>query len=250
MTSLLVDAGNTRLKWALLNQGVLSNVGHARQGEWAAFDRLIEQVDIDDAWVSSVAGESVQQKLRQRLMEASVPCRVVGVSKSAAGVENAYRSLTELGVDRWVAAIGSQMAFAGKSRVIVDAGTAVTVDWVNEKNVFQGGAILPGAHLMHDSLVGNTSDIHSEFSVVESSLGRSTRDCVNAGTQFGLAGAIERIIAEYAKIAGQTTISVVICGGDAVWLHKLLRCHSVLDTDLIFKGLQLLAKNKNDTANK
>ena len=244
---LLFDAGNTRLKWAVAN----------------ADDALLETGVIDYASLQSgiaelgarfsitcVAISSVIEAERNQCLDdlcwqhCGQRPMFARVSKEACGVSNTYRAQERLGVDRWVAAMGVSDA-PGVNRVIVDAGTAVTIDLVTADNAFAGGVILPGAKLMHDSLVGETVGIDSQRGRVSSVIGKTTDECVNAGASYGLVGAIDRVISEMAASqSSKKPWRVYLCGGDADWLSELMRIDLPISLapNMLFTGLVNLVK--------
>ena len=128
---------------------------------------------------------------------------------------------------------------------MVDAGTAVTIDLVSAANRFEGGVILPGFVTMHDALLGRTAGVESEFHQVSSVVGRNTSECVNAGAQFGLIGAVEKVVSEMSKSAtlgidgGEPRILVM--GGDAKAIIGGTSMKVELQPDMIFNGLILLS---------
>lgn len=249
---LLFDAGNTRLKWAIAKADgqILEAKSMRYDGVSDALSGVAKNFEVTEISISSVAGSSRNLKLTDLCeSEFGLKPSFAEVSSRACGVTNRYLSLDSLGVDRWVAALGATMGAslgdpaAGTrrvNRVIVDAGTAVTVDLVNAENEFLGGAILPGAKMMHDSLVGETAGIKSEPLNVSSAIGKDTQQCVNVGAKYGLAGAVDRVIGEFVCALGETEEwQVVVCGGDAQWLMGLLKTPLPIcyQPNLIFQGL-------------
>jgi len=246
---LLLDAGNTRLKWALAGPDhVIVNTGIiAYDALSAGLKGLAANIMIDAIAVSSVAGVERDQQLCHLCQEYfQLSPLFARVSAAACGLDNDYQALDRLGVDRWVAALGLA-ELSGINRIIVDAGTAITVDVVSANDVYLGGVILPGAKLMHDSLVGETAGIFSQHSVVSNVIGKTTDQCVNAGTSYGLAGAIERVIQEMQTIETNREFwRVYLCGGDAQWLSRLLSIDlPVFEMpNLLFDGLLNMIKSE------
>jgi type III pantothenate kinase len=123
---------------------------------------------------------------------------------------------------------------------VVDCGTAVTVDALSADGEFLGGAVFPGLRLLRDSLVQGTAGIPATEGDATDCLARSTADGVAAGTLFGLAGAVERLIDEYRRTLGETT-RVFLTGGDAPALAARLRAAHTPVPDLVLKGLARIA---------
>jgi len=239
---LLIDNGNTRTKWAVFDGKSLLKSGAILNSKLD--DLELPKVETSLAIASSVATNAVLEQLAA-LVLAQTGCKLqlVEVSRVAGSLQNGYKDLEQLGVDRWVAAIGAYARYPNVDSVVIDAGTAVTIDWVSSQGVFEGGAILPGLQLMHDSLVGNTAGIYSTVLEVNSVIGMSTEECVNSGAFFGLVGAIERVVNEIVQSRPHRAnpCNVLVCGGDAQKLLPRLPGSFNFEPDLIFNGLQVLA---------
>jgi len=137
--------------------------------------------------------------------------------------------------------LGARSIVSRGALIVIDAGTAITIDLVSAENSFEGGVILPGFETMHDSLLGRTAGIESDRQAVESVLGKNTRDCVNAGVQYGLIGAIERIVAEISAGISSDSLRLLIMGGDANVIVANSELEVELQLDMIFCGLMLLS---------
>ncbi|MCR4300129.1 MAG: type III pantothenate kinase [Sulfuricaulis sp.] len=242
--NLLVDLGNSRLKWT-----------QQTTGQWHAeavpldSEKNIE-VLFDKVWgkiaeprrvvVCSVSHpESVDALGQWTQSRWSVAAHIVRPQAEQLGVKNLYRRPEQLGADRWAALIGAR-GLTASAACVVDAGTAVTVDALSGKGEFLGGAIFPGLKLLRESLVRGTVAITAGTGEASDSLGRSMEDGIAAGTLFGLAGAVERLIEEYRRTLGGS-MNIFITGGDAPWLSPRLRVSSTPAPDLVLKGLARIA---------
>lgn len=241
--NLLIDLGNSRLKWALHGPGL-----------WRTDAALLDKQDIapllDTVWDKIATPEkvvvcSVSTPERLRALEQwvqarwSVAPRIVRAQTEQLGVRNRYRQPEQLGVDRWVALIGAR-GLTTSAACVVDCGTAVTVDALSAEGEFLGGAVFPGLRLLRDSLVQGTAGIPATEGDATDCLARSTADGVAAGTLFGLAGAVERLIDEYRRTLGDT-MQVFLTGGDAPALAARLRAAHTPVPDLVLKGLARIA---------
>jgi len=213
---LLIDIGNTRIKWAFWHNDQLVNASVADHASFAEqFEKEIASNGNTpaSAWVCSVGLKKTLKAVQAEVEKAfGLKCHHVTVTKQACGLTNDYNNLSNLGVDRWVAAIGARTLEKEGDLIVIDVGTAVTIDWVSNANVFEGGAILPGQQLMHDSLVGQTANIRSELLDNHQIIGKDTKECVNSGTGYGVVGAIERIVYEMQKLM-KTPSKIIITGG-------------------------------------
>lgn len=241
--NLLVDLGNSRLKWAQQDSA-----------RWSADAVALNAEDIvpllDRAWsgyarpqhvvVCSVSSpqrlSALEQWVRARW---TVTPRVIRAQAEQLGVKNLYRRPEQLGADRWAALIGTR-GLTSSAACVVDCGTALTVDALSRDGEFLGGAIFPGLRLLRDSLVHGTEAIDAVEGDAADCLGRSTADGVTAGVLFGLAGAVERLIDEYRQTLGGT-MEVFLTGGDAPRLAPRLRMTTTSVPDLVLRGLARIA---------
>lgn len=248
--NLLVDIGNTRLKWSLLDGnetlatgGCLASdmVGAETPNDLAQY--LAHAESINAVWVSHVGSRDVLHWFIEHWCHA-LPAKKINRAKvvcSTAGIRNDYKDFDKLGVDRWVAAIGARSIEANGDLLVIDAGTAVTIDWLSIDNVYEGGAILPGAKLMHDALISNTARIRSEYTDTVQIVGKSTSECVNSGVGYGLVGAVERVVFEMENVINRP-VKILLTGGAAVMLQQRLKKPVRLVPDLVLAGLAVLAE--------
>jgi len=242
--NLLIDLGNSRLKWAQQ----APDLWHI---EAVPLDGKKDFVSLlNNAWgkittpqkvlVCSVSTSERMQALEKWVQARwSVTPQIVRAQAEQLGVRNRYRQPEQLGVDRWVALIGAR-GLTSSAACVVDCGTAVTVDALSAEGEFLGGAVFPGLRLLRDSLVQGTAGIPATEGDATDCLARSTADGVAAGTLFGLAGAVERLIDEYRRTLGATT-RVFLTGGDAPALAVRLRAAHTPVPDLVLKGLARIA---------
>jgi type III pantothenate kinase len=241
MSVLLIDVGNTRLKWLLMEEhgrrrGAVEHRGDAWDG---MLDDLRDQMDPPAAVaLASVVGDSVEQALGQ-WVAAHWPHAlwyVARVQREACGIVNAYRDPGQLGVDRWLAMIGAR-AVVGLPVCVVDCGSAVTVDVVDAEGRHRGGVIFPGLRLLRSSLRTGTR-LSSAGSPGEEFPPRDTATAIAEGTLRGLAGSIERLADELAAAAGPG-MKRVLTGGDAARLLPMLGAGFSCEDDLVLEGLEL-----------
>ena len=241
--NLLIDLGNSRLKWAQQDAG-----------RWHTDAALLEAEDmaplLDRVWsgmtvprqvvVCSVSDPRRLQTLEQWVRARwSMAPRVIRSQAEQLGVKNRYREPEQLGADRWAALIGAR-SMTSSAACVVDCGTAVTVDALSAEGEFRGGMIFPGLRLLRDGLAGGTVGIKITDGSDADCLARSTADGVAAGTLFGLAGAVERLIHEYRRTLGDS-MQVLLTGGDAPQLGPRLSVAFTPVPDLVLKGLARIA---------
>jgi len=247
---LLIDLGNTRLKWSVLEKNKLTTKGelvHVGQelsdvlGGYDEFPNMLERVVI-----SSVAGSQATKVILEffKSFYALKP-EFVTVADEAFGVKNSYVTPDRLGVDRWVAMIGAFAEFGG-SVCIVDAGTAITVDSLDESGRHLGGVIAPGYRLMLGSLASGTSDLDPNAAPPEALAGdifaTDTLPAIQRGAAYAMAALVDRAVTEAEKSFSSGS-HVILTGGDAGMIQPLLEHDSKLVADLILRGLAVFARN-------
>lgn len=244
--NLLVDVGNSRLKWARAGAELWETAAAplGDQVEDSMLDRLwltmpapqrVVVASVNEDWTSRV----LDSWLRERW---SLRAHTVQPQRELLGVRNHYHDPATLGADRWVALIAAHHLTAGPV-CIVDCGTAVTIDALSADGDFLGGVILPGLQLLRTSLVQGTKSIRTTDGDAATCLARSTADAVAAGALFGLAGAVERVLAEHRQALGPE-MTTLITGADASLVLSRLRAGGPVAEmpDLVLRGLALIAE--------
>jgi type III pantothenate kinase len=248
MTALLMDIGNTRLKWGVLDDGAIRRTGHIsqekvrRDGLTALTSKLPRRVDA--AFASNVAGTSFATRISGVVgMHCNCDMQFARSDREACGVTNSYRQPRRMGVDRWVAMIGAWDEIHAAC-LVVDAGTAVTIDALDGNGQHLGGQILPGVTLMSDALASSTSDIPdtSRRSIRGASgmeiFANNTGGAVAHGTLSAVTGAIER--AARALRDSRQDPELILTGGDASRILKSLDGEPIHRPHLVLQGLAKL----------
>ena len=252
MTSLLLDIGNSRLKWGVLDDGAIRRTGHISQeairdqGLVALTSRLPRRVS--SVFASNVAGNSFATRLSGVVgMHCDCDVHFARTAKKAGGVTNSYGQPRRLGVDRWAAMIGA-WAEVQAACLIVDAGTAVTIDALDGSGQHLGGQILPGVTLMAKALASHTSDLPNiRHKAVKQASGMqifasNTGGAIAQGTLNAVVGAIER--AFRVLLAEGSDATIVLTGGDASRILKSLSEESLHRPHLVLQGLAQLLENR------
>lgn len=238
---LLLDQGNTNLRWAAVeggNQIVTSGVVSADR---PLGDVLRSLPDVAAASFSSVLVSSVASNTRNRELS-EVVVRTFGsepkflaAMDSLAGLKNGYRDATRLGCDRWLTMLGARTIQDGPL-LVVDAGSAVTVDAVRRSGEHLGGFIVPGYELQCHALTTGTAGVGVAIATPERGWGRDTQTAVVNGVVLALAALIDRSLRELRQGVDET-VSLVLTGGDAHRIAPCLESHYLLDEILIFRGM-------------
>jgi len=242
---LLVDVGNTAIKWGLCKAGKIVTADRFVHRD----NDLTEQLPRhwtslqapDEVCIASVAGEALNTTLSAWIRQQwSLSPRFISTTDAACGVTNAYPVAEDLGVDRWAALIGAHHHTRG-AVCIVDCGTAITVDLLAANGHHQGGLILPGVELLKRGVQQDTARVRPATEVQAASLlVNNTGAAVHGGAVYMAVAAIDRIIDDIAATQHQD-FEVVITGGDAGTMLPLLARSAHHDPALVLKGLAVLA---------
>ena len=245
--NLLVDIGNSRIKWALTNGNTLGELGAIVHGTdnatyllreaWQPLDKP-EKISV--ANVAGAEAEALVRLLSEQLW--SLVPDFARVERSCCGVTNAYDDIGQLGVDRWLAILAAWSMYR-KPLCVISVGTALTIDIVDNAGRHLGGYIIPGPVLMQESLIDNTSGIAVPVTEeYELCYGKNTIECIRNGAALAAVAAIEKNIADM-KQEYSTDMHCVISGGGAVQLKTLLSVDIDYEPQLVLKGLLLLQDN-------
>ena len=252
MAVLLVDVGNTRIKWAHLRGVRLGKSQAAVHSAWSTTTyarRLFGQgAPPTQLWVTSVAGPRVNRALAAAARRAGVATTFVVVPRSGGGVKVGYLEPWRLGSDRFVAAVGAHELFPRVPVCVVGVGTAMTVDLLAGDGRHRGGAIIPAPALMVDTLLTRTHGIHRRARGGRAGEGaklfaRSTRAGLVQGARYAAAALIDRAVEEAWALLGRKPF-VVLTGGQAGAIRTLLRSSCVVVPDLVLRGLAVLARRE------
>lgn len=228
---LLIDAGNTRIKWAVADAGgSWLHQGAVARGEVASLATAWRQagLGVERVCVSNVAGPALRETLDDILMQvfgAAVVIEWFASTPERAGLRNGYRHPGQLGCDRFAAAIGARALFPGQELVVATCGTATTIDVVSAQGVFVGGMILPGLGTMAASLASSTAQLPQidVISPQEQPFADNTVDAIVSGCIAAQAGAIEHALDERRRQAPGRPLRCVLAGGAGAVLAPHLR---------------------------
>ena len=238
MSTLLLDAGNTRIKWIFAEDlGCLPAATWTHDEPWP---QAWDERTITAIWLSSVRAAAVDAELSQGL-QARYGCHVRQARSSAhaCGVTNAYRQPERLGVDRWLAVLAA--AARPGAALIIDAGTALTIDALDAAGRHLGGRILPGQRLMIDALQRHTAGIRIEatlLSELSPGFADHTAAAVAQGVLSAQQGAVRLAYEQMGRLYPQEELRVLLTGGDGAALIDLFPAACVeWDPDLVLRGL-------------
>ena len=249
--TLLFDVGNTFIKWGLLDELKLVDLGCIRNEDFLAkeCDALIELIPPDAGRVIAccVASNNIDAKLTT-LIANNYDCLIEYVQSEsmAYGIRSGYQDASQLGVDRWVAMIAAKTQFSGDITVI-DLGTAVTIDTIDEFGDHIGGQILPGLQLMLSSLDKKTDritlpSISNDLTNMKINFwADNTNDAIIFGACNAICRAIERAIICLQENGHSPT--VILTGGDALVFKNLMNEGYRHRPNLVLEGLAIIANS-------
>lgn len=247
MVSLLLDVGNTRVKWGFVRAGLYEYSGSVPLAGLSV-DQFLQQVSPDgvkpQSVIMSAVGDGDWLKLLRFTLTHVWSARLVEVvaEKERDGLINGYAQAGRLGTDRWCALLGAWRS-SSEAVCVVDSGTALTMDVVNHGGEHLGGLIVPGLGMMRDCLKQGTAKVGSSLQQDAASdavpvgvLGRNTEQCVVGGSLWTLAAGVERLRLQAVDLVGGP-MRCVITGGDAQQLLPLLSGDWEWVPDLVLRGL-------------
>ena len=243
---LLIDAGNTSIKWALVEAG-------AAPGTWVASGALAHDDLAPGIWaghavaralISNVAGSALGLRLALALPD-GVPQDWFASQAQLAGLHNGYRNPLQLGCDRFAAAIGAHALAPDSALIVATCGTATTIDAITPDGLFLGGLILPGLGLMASSLARNTSQLPQvgAGAPIKPGFADNTDDAIINGCLTAQAGAIERACT--ALEAQYGTVGCILSGGAAGFIAPTLSRQHKMVANIVLIGLQVAANDKD-----
>lgn len=233
------DIGNTRTKWRLLedggcvDRGALNTVDRGFQG--LPVNPVIERVR-----VACVAGSELESKLQVWVSEnLGLSCEFARTGAHAAGLTNCYEQPDKMGVDRWLAALAAYHEYRS-AVLVIDVGSALTAEVIDDNGCHIGGYIIPGAGLMRQVLLAETEQVRFDDALpVSLALGRSTAEAVSYGIAVAMVGTIKQLIEQAAQsLPGD--FNIVLTGGGAESVRPYLPDTLDWRPDLVLDGLRFL----------
>jgi type III pantothenate kinase len=248
---ILLDAGNSRFKWTRLRSGSLSDVSSQEYGFQDRAQAVLTSLEMSEPGrivVSSVLGGEFKEKFT-RLAKArfGLNPEFVVPTKSGYGVRLAYDDPTVFGADRFSALVAARHKF-DQACVVVDCGTAVTIDALTADGQHLGGLIFPGLELMRHSLLEHTARIDVGLENNGGLFGRSTSHGVRGGTLRALVGGIDQVVqgmtAHITEQFGESHVKYLMTGGTGAYVISHLAADYHLEPWLVLQGLASIAEVK------
>ena len=247
MTALLLDLGNSHWKAALARGNEVERVVQGGYGDAAELSvaiagvaglgvdtvLLASVVDADlTGWVSSIVHDRLGLTVHQVLSTDPMPDLVSG-----------YRKPEQLGVDRLLAMVAARACSSG-ALCVIDAGTAVTIDFVDPLGQHRGGFILPGKRMFRECLLTNTSIPRDQRVDEQALLGRDTATAVALAGRYAVAGIVARFATGPHSLFPESEIHTFVGGGDADDIIELLPRPCTKLSDLVLRGLAVVSVSR------
>lgn len=249
---LLIDMGNSSIKWATLEQSQLSsqqripyhkdNLDNLLTQAWSALS-----VPSQGVWISNVAGPQKAEILAHWLKTHwGLMPTFLKTSHYECGVKNGYDNPKQLGVDRWLALIGAHHLEKGRL-CVVDCGTAVTIDVLSANGHHQGGLIIPGVTTMYKALLTDTyalahlNNLHQREE--KSLLAHDTHTGITLGTLYAVIGLLEHIINTLEM--PENPLKLILTGGTTPALESFLQIPYRHIPDIVLRGIVAVVNQSN-----
>ena len=233
--NLCVDQGNSRTKVAVFEQNVLQKTFVFEQFTDTEFSSLLEQFPIKRCIISSVRNICIESF---DFVTTKVEKMIFLNHNTPIPVQNRYETPETLGKDRLAAIVGANYLKPNDNILVIDAGTAITYDYINDKSQYLGGNIAPGLNMRCKALHSFTQKlplVNPNDEIDNAILGRNTFSAIQKGVSQGLIYEIEGYISELN--AKNANFSVFLTGGDANYFFNRLKSPTFVEIFLVLIGL-------------
>ena len=234
---LVIDVGNTRIKAAVFEDATLFEI--------FVFSKIELQKNIENILkkfekITDLVVSSVGDVEKQSFLVYNEVLNVHFLShEDPFPFQNCYATPKTLGIDRMVLAAGATLQFPNQNRLVIDAGTCVTYDFIDEENNYLGGAIAPGLRLRYEALHNFTAKLPLlSLESPKDFIGTSTSESIHSGVVNGFVYEIDGFIDEYK--ARYSNFIIILTGGDTDFLAKRLK-------NTIFANSNFLLESLNQT---
>ena len=241
---LTIDVGNTKVKAAVFENNTLLyksvfNINH--------FKKEIEKTLNDYNLIENMIVASVGKIEEAAFLHFNKQVKVYFITRDYSyPFQNSYSSPNTLGIDRLVLAAGAVLNYPNKNRLIIDVGTCITYDFIDENDNYFGGAISPGIKLRYEALHNYTSNLPLLVKELpESTIGNSTNQSIHSGVINGITYEIDGFINDYSNI--YKNFIIILTGGDSDFLVNRLKNNIFANQNFLLESLnQLFQYNQND----
>jgi type III pantothenate kinase len=235
---LLLDVGNSRCKWAYLENAAWLKQGVADHADWSPMRREFAALPMPSRIIiSNVGGAEMVPRLQELCARWPAPLEFVLAQAGQCGVKNGYDDPSRLGSDRWAALIAAWQKMQ-RACLVVNCGTATTIDALSDKGEFLGGLILPGVTLMQQSLLQRTANL-GETKGLPQNFPRNTADAIQSGVLRATLGAVDH---QYDLLKSEAAVVCILSGGAADQIRPYLKMPVQQVEHLVLEGLQVIGE--------
>lgn len=242
--NLIIDIGNSYSKIALFRGESIFHLSSIKSNDFKLLINEIKKIknkysEINKVIISSVSSEHIEI---DNFLKEKFKVYIKLSHKTKIPIKNLYKTKETLGKDRLAAIIGANNIYPNNNVLVFDAGTALTIDFINNKNEYLGGGISPGIKMRFNALNYFTKklpnlNLDNEFC---SDFGTSTESSIKSGVQNGILNEIEGYILKYSKKYKE--LKIIFTGGDTFFFDKRLTNEILSDPNLVLKGLNIILK--------
>lgn len=244
---MLVDIGNSRIKWCWQSKRVeqqsVTAISHEGDNAIIKLQQVLLKEQPKKLILVHVLGDAFNTALTNLCVKLSIILQLITSSSASSIVTHGYDQPEQLGADRYVALHGAVSKHPSQACIVIDCGTAVTIDLIDEGQHL-GGVILPGMQLWLQSLIQNTQALSQSADYSKQVLARNTTQGISWGCINGLSGAIESI-AKQMEDQCSKSCQRILCGGDGEQLLEYLQQDTLLQSYLVLQGLQYFSGENN-----
>jgi type III pantothenate kinase len=242
--NLIIDLGNSKIKVAVFESDTLILKDVFGYSDWKnnIKNTLEKNINIAHVVVSNVSNVS-----NDDLLFINEYSKLFFISsKVKLPFYNLYETPKTLGIDRIALAGGAVLTFPKMNRLVIDAGTCITYDFIDEQDNYHGGAISPGIRLRYEALHNYTAKLPLlEKDDIDELIGSSTVKSIHSGVLNGVSGEIDSFINRYSEI--HKNFIIILTGGDAVFLAKRLKNTIFANPNFLLESLnQIFQYNQHD----
>ena len=228
---LIIDIGNTKAKLALFSGKKIISKKNLNQCTFKLVKDFVSDAEITSSIISSV------KDLNNDVTHISNYYNsIILTHNTQIPINNLYKTPETLGNDRIALVVGANFLYPKKDVIIIDAGTCITIDFLNKRAEYLGGRISPGINMRFKSLNTFTDKLPlNKLKKNTKFYGNDTLSAINSGVQRGVLSELNQIISEYSD--QNPNLIIVLCGGDALYLQNELKRPIFVHQNLVLVGL-------------
>ncbi|MBY0483397.1 type III pantothenate kinase [Nitrosomonas sp.] len=239
---LAIDSGNSFIKWGLFNHGCCLKLGKIQYDKIQDVKNDFKVLQAPESIIiSHVSREATKNQICEQISRWPVKPHWIRSCAFQCGVTNSYSNPAQLGCDRWASLIAA-WEMQQQACLVINIGTAVTIDALSESGEFLGGIILPGFHLMLNSLQRGTQLFNAGMSTYED-FPINTNSAIQSGIIHSVIGAIERMYNLLSLKINHPVKTSIVSGGGVSLLSPFITIPIKTIDNLVLKGLVLIAED-------